>query len=404
MSDWDSQGGFTGNSSDVNYDNDTVGMIQYGEIQQPGFYGNQELKNSNVAFNNATQKSYAFAGFANYLKQTKAPTNYRRTTANYVLTDAEKAVIRTKASELALIGIVPYDALEKFFYILAAIDNNNDMIYISQVIGVAELSNPNFLRNIRGIVAIHDIYKVGYLANAVASIDAQYADKYQNAQQYSNPSNSSYGNIISAITQLASFADMATRTGGNAIGGYMSELVTGTRISTAKQAHNPMLVGPSYGGKSFFGEAPVSLPAVDQMFCRRVAAFSTENGGSGTSSFQMQNFSSFGGTQSISSIVSKMVAGSADAITGNDALARNLGTLAGNVSNILNVNSNSGIEMRRSDNAIPFMIGMSAALSNETHSPFDTKIFSTGWKLGNSAGNDIQRINPQYLQVCRTVL
>ena len=299
-----------------------------------------------------------------------------------------------------------------FFYILACVDNLNDLLYIGRVVGIEEMGQPIYIRNIGGILALPEIFKVGYLANAVASIDNIYANKFAKAQSHSEPKNSSYNNVLNVVNSLSSLlggggggAGIAINaTGGNAIGGFFSELLTGTRISTAKQAHNPMLVNPSYGGKAFFGESPVSLPAVDQMFCRRVAAFTTENGGSGTSSFQMQNFGSFGGSQNIVSVVSRMVTGSTASVPSGSALSNTITQLAGNVCNILGASTSSKIEMKRHDNAIPFMIGMSAALSNETHSPFDSKVFTNGWKLANSAGNDIQKVNPQYMQVCKTSL
>ena len=402
--DFGPSGEATGTSSDVSMDSDTQGLIQYGEIQQPGFYGNQELKNSNVAFNNAVDRSAAFSGIAQYLKNTSTPKNYVRTKSNYILTPAEKTKIQTKSAQLSLIGIVPYDHLELFFYILAAMDNINDLTYISQVVGIDELANKIYLRNIIGVLGIGDIWKVGYLANAVAAIDKQYAPQYQNARNHSDPKNSSFNNVMQAISALSSLAEVISRPGGYAVGGYMSELITGTRVPISKQANNPMLSGPSYAGKAFFGETPVTLPAVDQMFCRRVASFGTVSGGAGTSSFGMQNFSSFGGSQSMTSMVAKIVLNSGVVPPETSAMGRQILTLTDKVCNVLNVNKSSSIEMRRSDNSIPFMIGMSAALANDTHTPFDTKVFSDGWKLASSTSNDVQKSNPQYLEVCKTSL
>jgi hypothetical protein len=60
--------------------------------------------------------------------------------------------------------------------------------------------------------------------------------------------------------------------------------------------------------------------------------------------------------------------------------------------------------MRRSDNAIPFMIGMSATIVGENFSPFGSSPFTDGWKLASSTANDIQKTVPQYLEACRTSL
>ena len=214
------------------------------------------------------------------------------------------------------------------------------------------------------------------------------------------------GGALSSLGSLGSIAAamLVSKVGGNSIGGFMSEIVLGQRLSTSKRANNPMLVAPSYAGKAFFGEAPVSLPATDQIFCRRVGAFGHVNGGAGVMSFGMQNFNSFGGALSIASVVSRLTTGSFDVPSTDTYYGQSVGTTIGNVCNILNVPTTSSIELRRSDNAIPFMLGMSAAIVEESFSPFGSTPFSEGWKVAASAGNDMQKYNPAYMRVCQTVL
>jgi hypothetical protein len=484
---------------------DTAALIQRGTFQQPGFYGSQELKQSNEEFNTAIGIGAALAGVAAIMQQTSpAPPNYVRTPQNYILTQAERDAIDNKSKELASFGVVPYDALSKFFYILAVNESLNDLIYIANVIGIPELGNQVYIRNIIAITQFKDIYKIGYLSQAVAAVDNKFANKFSSIQQYDDPTQSSTGDLLQAavlgaslgvlgasiigtaynnnqsynngflanapglstssisqsintyaglaagtlsVTQLASVTNPATavtglatlagastissllnqsplggalgnlgslggiamsvllgKSGGAAIGGMMSELLTGKRIATSTRANNPMLTPPSYAGKSFFGEAPVSLPAVDQLFCRRVGAFGTSQGGSGVVSFGMQNFASMGGSLPISSVVSRMITGSPTLPPSTTFFGSQVSSMVTNVCSNLNVPVTSTIEMRRSDNAIPLMMGFSAAMVGENFSPFGSKPLTQGWQLASSAANDIQKYNPQFLQTCRTSL
>lgn len=375
---------------------ETAALIQRGALKQPGFYGSQEMKPSNDSFNQAASIGAQLSGVAANLKNSPLPpANYKRTQANYILTDQEKAAIQAKSQELSSYGVIPYDTLEQFFYILAAIEQLSDLVYIANVTGVPELGDQKYIRNIIGITQIRDIYKVGYLSQGVASIVNKFHTKYATIQNYDNPSRSSSGstfnaaslglalgvigpaiigtaynyngatgalsgapnlsqtsitnsiNVFSTLSsggnlspndlsvvnnRASSMSSLATsvgpgtinqlltqsplggafaalgslgavaagmllsKSGGQAVGGLMSEILTGNRISTSTRANNPMLTPPSYAGKSFFGEAPVSLPAIDQVFCRRVGAFGTSQGGSGVVSFGMQNFASMGGS------------------------------------------------------------------------------------------------------------
>ncbi len=332
----------------------TLSAIQKGDFQQPGFYGNQELKESNNTFNNAIQIGAQLLGVAAALKfASPPPVNYVRTPQNYILTDLEKAVILSKSTELASFGVVPQDTLENFFYILAANQNQSDLEYIADVIGIPDLGQPRYIRNIRDITQIQDIYKIGYLANGVASINQRYAPQYRNIEQYGDYTQNSVGDVLSAValgttlgvigpsiietagifnahtgvlknapalsigainqsinlySGLSSGASLAPATisailnptatiqsqatliasgainsllsatplggvlsslgplggiamgvllqqvGGNAVGSFMSEVLTGQRIASSMLANNPMLTPPSMAGKSFFGE------------------------------------------------------------------------------------------------------------------------------------------------------
>lgn len=499
---WDEKGNATGSTPQPDMNRDTAALTQTGVYNNPGFFGDQSMKNSDVAFNKAVGMAVAVAGFAASLQRNKAPQNYRRAPNNYLLTQREMDAIDRKAGELSLYGVIPYDILRNFFYILAAIESEYDMIHIAKVVGIPQLEDRRFIRNILGILAISDIYKVGYLANGVASVINTFAGKYSNARVFADPYQTSFGDLersrdisrslgvlgplmLSAATNLngdirilnnapslsastidrtlqmglqlasgstmglaptalthptAAIRNIATSVGasairglinstplggvlgslgplgslvagplleqfgGMAIGNFMSELITGKRIPVQKLANNPSLRPPSYAGKAFFGETPCALPAVDQLFCRKVGSFGNPMNGSGTDSFEMQNFASFGGALNIGSVVSRMVTGSSVIPDPSTYYGQSINSMIGNVCNVLNVPTSSKIEMRRSDNAIPFVIGLSAAIAEETFSPFGSKPISEGWKLASSTGNDLQRYNPQYLEACRTSL
>jgi hypothetical protein len=486
----------------------TTALMQRGNFSRPGFYGNQEQSASNDSFNTAVNIGAALAGVANVLQSVQAPPDYQRTPDNYLLTDIEKQAIYSKSTELASYGVIPQDSLSDFLYILAANENPNDLYYIADVIGIPELGDTRYIRNIRGICEIKDIYKIGYLANGVSSVTRRYAPKYRNIQQYgdytrsssgsllsaanlgtslgvvgpailatafalNNNSNNSYGlsnapslssdainGAINGYSALASgstgslspqtigailnpaatmqneatmigagaiqsllgqsplggalgslgalggiaIGALLSQSGGNSIGSFMSEVLTGQRIATSKIANNPMLTSPSFHGKSFFGEAPVSLPAIDQVYCKRIGSFGTMSGGGGAPSFAMQNFASMGGSQPISSVVSSLVTGSSVLPPSTTFYGQQVATMVTNLCSNMNVPTTSSIEMRRSDNSIPLMLGLSATMVGENFSPFGSKPFTSGWQLASSAANDVQKYNPQYLQACRTSL
>ena len=484
----------------------TTALLQRGSFQRPGFYGSQELSASNDSFNTAVNIGAALAGVAANLLQTQAPSNYVRTQDNYILTDLEKQAIYSKSTELASYGVIPQDVLSNFFYILAANENQSDLYYIADVIGIPELGAPRYIRNVRGICEIQDIHKVGYLANGVASVTHRYASKYKTMERYGDYTQSSSGSILSAanlgvslgvvgpailatafslnktntsvlsnapnlsddainsaINGYSAFASNSSaslspstigailnpaatmqneatmvgsnlinsllgqsplggamgalgslggiamgvllgQSGGNSIGSFMSEVLTGKRIDTSKIANNPMLTSPSFHGKSFFGEAPVSLPAIDQVYCKRIGSFGTMSGGGGAPSFAMQNFASMGGSQPISAVISSLVTGSSVLPPSTTFYGQQVATMVTNLCSNMNVPTTSNIEMRRSDNSIPLMLGLSATMVGENFSPFGSTPFTSGWKLASSTANDVQKYNPQYLQACRTSL
>ena len=78
--------------------------------------------------------------------------------------------------------------------------------------------------------------------------------------------------------------------------------------------------------------------------------------------------------------------------------------MIGDLGNVLNIGPTSILEMRRSDNAIPFMLGLSGVMVGESTSPFGSRTFMEGWRLASSTANDIQRYNPRYLAAVQSRL
>lgn len=537
---------------------DVSALKQKGYFQEKGFFGDQSLTNQNKAFNNAVNIAAGLVGLATTLNRNppRASTVIRSKNTNYFMYENEKELLRRRAGEFSAIGIVPYDCMEEFLYILCAVDNFKDLSYIASVVGIYDLADANKVREPILILNIKDLYKVSYLAQGVASINRQFGNKYNAAAALdydSNPYSAIYnaarpgaslskfpsvliatalvtdlvkqialstsltssfsslstpGSVIGAVGQLGTlnsqltnlnsmlqgtstavrlsgvnsmqpilgmisslqrnvrdvsnfssqlggvsssvttsnaklgdiknqFAKLSTmvaqistkagqimsmlgnisgpgaigagastmlnQLGGFAPSGIMTEQSIGQRIPPSVLYKNPMLQSPSYSGKAFFGESPAPQGAVDQMFCKTIAAFPKAQNGSGNMSFGLQNFGSYGGSNPISSIVSSVLLGTRTPPT-TGVLATAVTTATVNLCNILNVPTSSSIEMRRSDNSIPFLSAMSAVIVNDTTMPFPPETHSEGWKLAASTGNEVQRYNPQYIETCITSL
>lgn len=583
-------------STTVPINRDTTALKQKGDIHEDGESSNPDLKNSTQAFKNAVGTSAGFLGAAAIIKGLSANSRPRDPVDNYYLTNSEKALLEKRAREFAAPGVVPYDALEQFLYILVTINEYQDLSYIAGVTGVYELDDRNLVRNPSGILNLRELYKVGYLANGVCSINKQFSTSYHNASYAADSKNSVMGpllgvaafsssplgalsnvygvqaavssigltgsaataaalaltaassitqfpgvdvtaevvsdivsqiaairtttdqfgtpsgfggtagqlaecagvasdltslasqtvnassiiakngvqtmaptsallmtfskkiksvadqtNQLSSITtvpstaakrsdlsgqlsqinsmvvglsneaaaiasQLASIsgpgnigpsASMLQRVGGFSVSSVITEQVLGQRVPPSVACRNPMMQPPSYAGRAFFGESAGVQIATDQMYCRRIAAYPSNQAGSGLMGFMMQNYGSYGGGNiSIAGLTSLITLGVLTPPT-SGALGGVISTLAGNIASIMGGSSSSIVDPRRSDNAIPFMIASSAALVNDTKTPFQTGVFTSGWQVASSVANDLQKHSPTtraFLETARTSL
>lgn len=205
---------------------------------------------------------------------------------------------------------------------------------------------------------------------------------------------------ISSITPPGNFAQLIEQVQG--VRGFnLFKTIVGQVPTIQVLSQNPLLKEPNGIGLRYFGQSQLFLHALDQVFARRVALFSNPSNAAGSSSFEFQTSPAFSGPTPLSSVLSKVIAGSISGPAGN-LIGSVAGSLAGNIlsnvldqktndiANLLGVAANAAIELRRPDNAIPFMISTAAALANETQSPFGTRVFSEGWQLANSVRNFIR--------------
>lgn len=203
------------------------------------------------------------------------------------------------------------------------------------------------------------------------------------------------GKIGEAQGAIATDADKEeianSRDKGKPLGKFLSALVLGQAIPTIIQANNPMLSAPSYWGRAFFGEALNALPAMDQMFARKVANFRNPEGGAGLSAFNFQNLP-LGNAAPLGDVIGKLL-NIPSQVTSNPLAQNILNQFGNDVGNILGAGINSVVQLNKADNAIPIMIGMASRLSGDTASPFPTSVFSKGWKAASLARGIVERHN-----------
>ena len=592
-----SEGGEGAATSDtVAINKDTTALKQKGDIAEEGESSNPDLKNSTQAFKNAVGSAAGFLGAAAIIKSLAPNNSPRHPVDNYYLTNSEKALLERRARDFAAPGVVPYDVIEQFLYILVTINEYEDLSYIAGVTGVYDLNDRNLVRNPSGILNLKELYRVGYLANGLASINKQFSTSYHNASYAADSKNSIMGPLlgvasfsnsplgalsnvygvqqavasigltgdaataaalaltnagtisqfpgvdivtdvvgdivsqigsITGITDLfgfgggfggtsgqlaqlggvssqltsvasqtlnastivakhgvdsmapvagelmtmgkqmrnaafhsaqlsqvstvastslksrdvtqqldqfkgmmtgistnaagiasmlasitgpgniASSATMLNRVGGFAVAGAITQQVLGQRVKSSVACRNPMMQTPSYAGRAFFGESNGVQIASEEMFCRRIAAYPSNQAGSGLMGFMMQNFGSYGGgSLSITSLTSLVTLGVLTPPTGG-ALGGMISTLSGNIASIMGGTSSSIVDPRRSDNAIPYMIAASSAMVGDTKCPFQTGVFTSGWQVASSVANDLQKHSPTsraFLETVRTSL
>ena len=96
---------------------DTTALKHKGTLHEDGEFGDQDLSNSTQAFKNAVGTAAGILGAAMAIKSLIPNSRPRHPVTNYYLTSLEQNLLKHKAAQFAVPGIVPYDALEDFLYI-----------------------------------------------------------------------------------------------------------------------------------------------------------------------------------------------------------------------------------------------------------------------------------------------
>lgn len=544
--------GAQGEDDKIPGDDETAALVQKGIYKEKGAYSDQQLQASLQAFNGAINSAMSLVSLANSLK-TRTSDKPRDTKNNYYLTADEKRLLQQKANDFAKPGIVPYDVLEDFLYVLCAIDKYDVMKYVASVTGIPGLDNPLIVRVPIDILNVPDLAKIGYIANGLAALTKKINQlNFPKINSYSTNDNSAYsalqkaaaatdaasqiisqfpgvnvfGSVLSQVTslnstiqgltssfssdgttqtkissltnvatqlstltqtmqqsldvvkqqnvtslfpladkmkgfvknaqpivkstemlknvtssdsypkekvedlnvQLKSITDGVTKlassfsqissllsaiqspgnigksasvllslNGGHVTSPNVTELALGQKVPPNVLANNPNMIAASPVGRAFFGESLVPLTSSDQMFNRKIGNFPTPSSGAGVGSFQMQNLAAMGSPMSMNNLIMQLVYGIMSVESGSPLEAL-IQQQVSNVANVLGAQTTSAVEPRRSDNAIPMMIALSTVLANDTSCPFSTDVFSNGWKLAASLGNDLQRSNPEFLR------
>jgi hypothetical protein len=385
----------------VELDDQNMALVASGLLSIPGFLGNVTYSQTGTNFSSGVSSSSSFGGISNIFRGRTGNTSSPLSTENsdYYLTDFEISELEKKAASIAASGTIPVDVIEDFLWILVSIDNIEDMTKIANAVEIDALIDESILRVPLAIFALTELEKIAFLANAVAAIikafskyigkDVSYADESSESSIF-DAIVSNLGIASSLVSLGAAGSNIAVKAGSadQILGNFMSELVLGTRIPMCVQTQNPMLKAPSYVGKVFFGESPVStsLIDIDQLFPKAIAVFSDAAGGAGTNSFEMQNFGSFGGTNTLSDMVNTIAFGTTSFAAGSYKESVST-TMVSNVSSLLNVSSDAGIELKRADNAIPFMEATTRALSGGTDAVFPAQVFQQGWIAASTASS-----------------
>jgi len=261
---------------------DTAALKQKGDLHEDGASGDQDLKKAGEAFKSAvnTAAGLNVAGLA--LKALQPNSRPRDPVNNYYLTNSEKSLLEKRAGELAAPGIVPYDALEEFLYVLCTISEYEDLRYISNVVGIPELDDRNMVRNPSKILNMRELYKIGYLANGVCALTKQFSTSYYNASYAGDTSSSSFGSLLS----VASFSSSPLGSLSNVIGiaaAVESLGLSGTEATAAAAALTAASSIQQYPGVntvSGFMDSILSQLSLTQSL---VAPFGTPSGYGGAS-------------------------------------------------------------------------------------------------------------------------
>ena len=387
------------NNNFITLSNDTISDVQRGHFKQPSFYGDQSSSSNHSSFKSGVNTSEGYSGFSLQFRED----------GDHELTPTEIKELEKVARNIASYGNVPYDVAEDFLYILIAIDDIEDMRKISIATEIEELDDESILQNAMVILSIRSLIKVAYLANALSGLIKAFA-KYKRANNKATSSGTSGLSFIGAALSLFGISGSSATAlldkgpTQDRLGHYLSEVVLGTRIPTPVIASNPMKESPSYAGKVFFGEAssPMALNDIDELFPKKIGVYESPDKGSGLSSFNFQNIGTLQGTQSITDMINIFSIGKkTEDITENTYIAEKSEENKTKALDLMGASETDTLELNRADNAIPFMIALSAINCNTDSCPFSYQTFQEAWILSNSVNNFLQEEQNDFIETIR---
>jgi hypothetical protein len=263
------------------------------------------------------------------------------------------------------------------------------------------LGKTNFIQHIakevKGIDSIAKLAESTNLFKDVSSIleksiFGKSSNEVQNLMQEMQQKLAEAQSSIPTEADKKDIIDSRIHVPGKILGKFLSALALGQAIPSQLQANNPLLALPSYAGKAFFGEALNALPAMDQLFAKKIAMFTNAEGGAGKSAFDFLNLPT-GDASSLQNIIPKLL-NIPNEVLGKSGVQSVIGQFTNDIGNILGADINTLVQLNKADNAIPIMIAMASRLSGDTSSLFPTDVFSKGWKAANLARGVIEKVNP----------
>lgn len=381
---------FTISFDDYILSKEIYALMQKGYIKSPSFFGNIENTDTFTSFLSSLN---AVSNYSGYSSPTISETV---NTDVFTITSNQNNEIQKKAASIASYGGVSYDDILDFLYMLVAVDDINDMSKISNVLEIEELNNSYILRNVGEILAVPGLEKCAFMATALASLLKAFS-KYSTVVSYSNSSSS--GNINISSSSISSLVQNIA-SGSFAIGQLLSEQITGERIPSSVIAKNPMMLSPSWIGKTFMGESPSSIHVMDLNYPlnKKIGVYTKPSGGIGTLSFGLQNLNS--AAMNITQFVSKIIFGSSN-ISAGSYKEQYLNNTIDKIKTQTGVTLAEDLFLNKADTAIPLMMSLSSCFTNSNSCLFSTDDFQNGWNLSSCVSLEISKNNSGLFRAIR---
>jgi len=258
---------------------DTTALKHKNVFHESGPSSDPDNKASTQSFNSAVSTAFNVIALATSLRTLIPQTSaLRNTKTNYYLTDTEKALIAAKATEFASYGMVRFDVLEDFLYVLVAIDNYDDLQLVASVTNIPELDNSYLVRDPMGILSVRDLYKIGYMAHGLSSLTKQIDHStYPQAQSSSDHTGSAFGALLSVAAFSSSPMGALSNVLGPAGAAYSMGLSGTAMLSQAASLSSAGSI-PSFPGVDSVSITIAKMQVALLSLANIVAPFGTPTG------------------------------------------------------------------------------------------------------------------------------